>query len=98
MSLSDPQTQMDDLKRKLDDLTQQVNDFQLRPINLTDILLDMKRPLDEVRGIYRVVSVAPTAPPIDTFDGIQMYTNGATFRLYWFDWNASVWHYVTATA
>lgn len=49
-------------------------------------------------GLFETVSVAPTTVPKTTYDCIKVYTNGATYRLYWYDSVANVWHYVTATA
>jgi hypothetical protein len=51
-----------------------------------------------LQGMFQTVTVAPTATPKNFLDQIQIYTNGATFRIYWFDWANKTWHYVTATA
>ena len=53
---------------------------------------------DNLLGSFEVVSVAPTSTPTRASKQIKIYTNGTTLRLYWFDTNAGVWHYVTATA
>lgn len=97
MPPNDPR--IDDLQSQIDDLKAQLQDAQTpRQLNLLDIFIDVHRKVDEARGIFQVVSAAPSAAPIDAYDQIQVYVNGTTYRLYWYDWNASVWHYVTATA
>lgn len=49
-------------------------------------------------GNFETVSTAPSTIPKTSYDCIKVYTNGATYRLYWYDSVANVWHYVTATA
>lgn len=52
---------------------------------------------EELFGMFQTVTTAPTKPPKGTLEQIQIYTNGSTYRLYWWD-NANItWHYVTAT-
>lgn len=53
---------------------------------------------DKIFGMFQTVSAAPTKEPVNWFNQIQIYVNGATLRLYWYDTVAHVWHYVTATA
>lgn len=64
----------------------------------TDIKLNQPMYLSELFGMFQTVSVAPTAAPARLINQIQIYTNGATYRLYWWDNTNNVWHYVTATA
>lgn len=56
----------------------------------------------ELFGLFKTVTVVPTATPIPVprnyLDQIQIYTNGATLRLYWYDVTNNTWHYVSATA
>jgi hypothetical protein len=52
----------------------------------------------DITGLFEVVSVAPSAIPKDLYDQVKIYVNGATYRLYWYDFVGHVWHYVTATA
>lgn len=52
----------------------------------------------DIFGMFDVVSVAPTGVPKNFQKQIKIYTNGATYRLYWYDHVANVWHFVTATA
>ena len=54
--------------------------------------------MKDIFGMFRVVSDAPTGKPRKLIDQIVIYTNGATFRLYYYDFKAGVWHYITATA
>lgn len=52
----------------------------------------------KVMGMFKTVSVIPTKEPVNWANQIQIYVNGGTLRLYWYDTVAHVWHYVTATA
>lgn len=52
----------------------------------------------DIRGLFEVVSAVPTAIPRTVYDQVKIYVNSTTYRLYWYDANAHVWHYVTATA
>lgn len=54
--------------------------------------------LRSIFGLFETVSTVPTISPQTPFEQIKIYVNGATYRLYWYDGNANVWHYVTATA
>ena len=54
--------------------------------------------IDKVWGLFRTVSSAPNGKPVKFADQVVIYTNSTTYRLYWYDTNADVWHYVTATA
>lgn len=60
----------------------------------------VKQPVQasELFGMFQTVSTAPTLTPTRLINQIQIYTNGATYRLYWYDTTNNVWHYVTATA
>lgn len=49
-------------------------------------------------GLFRVSDTVPDGKPIRFIDQVVVYTNSTTYRLYWYDVNAGVWHYVTATA
>ncbi len=51
-----------------------------------------------IQGMFQTISVAPTGVPLNWQNQIQIYVNGATLRLYWYDTSANTWHYVTATA
>jgi len=54
--------------------------------------------IEDLFGKFEVVSVAPLGKPSTFSQQVKIYTNGATYRLYWYDTTAGVWHYVTATA
>ena len=49
-------------------------------------------------GKFKTVTAAPTEQPINFLDQIRIYTNGSTYRLYWYDATNKTWHFVTATA
>lgn len=52
----------------------------------------------DVFGMFQTVSAAPTQAPKNFLDQVQVYTSGATYRLYWYDKDNDTWHYITATA
>ena len=52
----------------------------------------------QIYGMFQTVSAVPTKEPVNWFNQIQIYVNGGTLRLYWYDTIAHVWHYVTATS
>lgn len=54
--------------------------------------------LSQLAGIVDTVTSAPTGKPTNMVNQFKIYTNGATYRFYWYDAKNDVWHYVTATA
>lgn len=54
--------------------------------------------LKDITNTFKTVSVAPTHVPRNFSEQFVIYTNGVNYRWYWYDTNANVWHYVTATA
>jgi len=54
--------------------------------------------LNDIFGLFEVVSVAPTLTPTSAYDQIKIYTNGTVYRLYWYDYVGHAWHYILATA
>lgn len=91
--MSDPNASLEqrvtDLENKLDD--------QIRN-HYHDGLMATRLDVSDIIGQFQVVAVAPTHTPRDIYDQIIIYVNGATLRLYWYDWVNHAWHYVTATA
>lgn len=59
---------------------------------------DNLQKIENLWGIIKTVSVAPTHVPRKLDEQVLIYTNGATYRLYWYDMTNNVWHYITATA
>lgn len=51
----------------------------------------------ELFGMFQTVSTAPTLTPTRLINQIQIYTNGATYRLYIYDTTNNVWRYSTLT-
>jgi hypothetical protein len=54
--------------------------------------------LKDITDLFKTVSVAPTHVPRNFSEQFVIYTNGATYRFYWYDTNANTWHYILATA
>lgn len=73
---------------RIQDLDQRISYLENKPMTLeTDLI-----------GLFETVSAIPTGIPRTLYDQIKIYVNSTTLRLYWYDANAHVWHYVTATA
>ena len=54
--------------------------------------------LKDIFGAIKVVSVAPVGEPANIGEQFKIYTNGSTYRLYWYDTVGASWHYILATA
>jgi len=54
--------------------------------------------IENIFGTFKVLNYVPTGKPVKFSDQVIIYTKDTDYRLYWFDTNAGVWHYVTATA
>jgi uncharacterized protein YcfL len=67
-------------------------------IPVQNIEMEQQKRASDLFGMFQTVSSAPTKTPINFFDQVQVYVNGSTYRLYWYDTVGNVWHYVTATA
>ena len=65
---------------------------------IDEVQLNVPSYLTNSIGSIETVTAVPTGKPTKMIDQIKIYTNGATFRFYWYDQNADVWHYITATA
>lgn len=50
-----------------------------------------------LNGLFETVSSVPTAVPTTPYGQIKIYTNGATYRLYWYDSTNGAWRYATGT-
>lgn len=87
-----PDDKIADLQSQIDDLRELIRTHYHDGLNASR--LDMS----DLIGMFQVVDVAPTNIPRDMYDQVQIYVNGATLRLYWYDWVNHAWHYVTATA
>jgi hypothetical protein len=77
--------------RRLEDLERQMREHNHQGtidahVNLRDIL-----------GSIEVVSVAPAGKPTTIGGQLKIYSNGATYRLYWYDTVAGAWRYATGT-
>lgn len=51
----------------------------------------------DIEGLFETVSTVPSGAPRDIFGQIKIYTNGATYRLYWYDNANGAWRYATGT-
>ncbi len=72
---------------ELKEIKPEYEDTKLKePTNIQDVL-----------GRFRTVSTAPSKAPKNWYEQIQIYINGATYRLYIYDTVGNVWHYVALT-
>lgn len=53
--------------------------------------------LENIIGLIKTVSVAPTHTPRNFFEQFIIYTSGATYRLYLYDVANNAWRYVALT-
>lgn len=53
--------------------------------------------LRSITGMFQTVSAAPTTAPTSFQNQIQIYKNGATKRLYWYDQTNNEWSYTAGT-
>lgn len=55
------------------------------------------RPVDvkNITGLFEVVSAAPTHIPKNLYDQIKLYVNGATYRIYFYDYTGAAWRLVS---
>lgn len=80
-----------ELQTQINQLNSRFNEFMFNKqtntrVNFFDIL-----------GKFEVVSSVPTGKPNDVAGQIKIYTNGTTYRLYWYDTTAGAWRYVPAS-
>lgn len=52
-----------------------------------------KIPIRNISGFFEIVSVAPTIPPKNLYEQIKLYVNGATYRIYFYDYKAKAWRF-----
>lgn len=84
------QQQVQELQRQIDEL---IKSHQHDGLNAS--LIDLDLHLD---GLLETVDTAPTGTPRNLYEQVKIYVNSTTYRLYWYDSEGAVWHYVTATA
>jgi hypothetical protein len=72
---------------QLDALNQRIQSLEQKKINLNTDLF----------GLFEVVSAVPAGAPKIPYDQIKIYTNGSTYRLYWYDPVNNAWRYATGT-
>ena len=53
--------------------------------------------LHNIVGNFEVVSSAPTGNPTNFQNQIKIYSNGSTYRLYWYDTVNHAWRYASGT-
>lgn len=52
---------------------------------------------DQIYGMFQTVTAVPTKEPLNWFNQIVYYKNGATLRIYIYDGTNHVWSYATLT-
>jgi hypothetical protein len=66
--------------------------------NNQEVKLEEPQNFKSLFGLFRTVSAVPIGKPTKFSEQIVIYTNSTTYRLYWYDSSAGVWHYILATA
>ena len=56
---------------------------------------DQRLNLVDILGMVKTVSVAPTHTPRSLLEQVLIYSNGATYRFYWYDTINKAWRYAT---
>lgn len=54
---------------------------------------DQRINLSDIMGMILTVSAVPTHTPRNLYEQFVIYTNGATYRFYWYDTTNKVWRY-----
>lgn len=86
-TIQDLQIQIDSLTQQVQELTRSLNEHNHNGVIGQQIYFK------SLFGLFETVSVVPTTIPKTTYDCIKIYTNGVTYRFYWYDSVANVWHY-----
>ena len=92
-----PNKMNEDLQKRIDDLEQRLQnqEMQMRE-HYHSGHQDQRVNLLDIFGKLEVVSVAPVGTPANISGQIKIFTNGTTYRLYWYDTTAGAWHYIPA--
>jgi hypothetical protein len=53
--------------------------------------------LQDIFGLFSVVSSAPTGTPRSVFEQVKIYSSAGTYRLYVYDSTSAAWHYTALT-
>ena len=56
--------------------------------------LNSSNPLQKITGLFRTVTAIPTKVPRSVYEQIQLYVNGNSIRLYFYDTQNNTWRYV----
>lgn len=54
--------------------------------------------IEDVLGTFPRVTSKPTWKPRTFKDAFAVYNDGTNHRIYWYDFKAAAWYYVTGTA
>ena len=57
----------------------------------------VKVDIKSIESMYEVVDAIPVHTPVRVYDQIKIYVNGATKRLYLYDYKNRAWLYATLT-
>lgn len=78
-------------------INQQMPVPQAQPARREAALFPDRQHFANLQGYIETVSAVPTATPRTMAQGMKMYVNGATLRLYIYDFTNGVWRYATLT-
>lgn len=49
--------------------------------------------LSSIAGLFEIIDYAPTHVPKNVFEQVKLYVNGATYRIYFYDYKANAWRF-----
>ena len=53
--------------------------------------------LFDIFGKIETVSAVPSGTPRDVYSQFKIYSNGATYRFYWYDFTNNAWRYAVGS-
>lgn len=70
-----------------------------QPTALDNPQLTPQKPINfmNIEGFIEVIDTVPAFTPKKLRDCIKIYINGATYRIYFYDYKNAVWHYAGLT-
>jgi len=82
---------MEELTKRIEELERNMKEHERIGVN------DYRVNFSDIFGKLEIVSTVPIGSPNNISEQIKIYTNGVTYRLYWYDTTAGFWRYATGT-
>lgn len=92
--IEDPEFQDDPIGEQKIRQNQNVEDAQIKVRDHEHNGQDASKiQIGNLEGFFEIVSTAPTHRPKNMFEQIKLYVNGATYRIYFYDYKARAWRF-----